>query len=48
MLGLTPDQQAHLFHAAAISLVLLSACASAWYMKQYTLRGICKRLRCHL
>jgi hypothetical protein len=48
MLGLSPDQQGHLFHAAAISVMLLIGLAPVWWQRQYTLRGLVKRLRYHL
>jgi len=48
MIGLTPDQQAYIGHAAIISLVIIAGLAPAWLRKQYTIRGIFKRIRCHL
>jgi len=48
MIGLTPDQQAHLIGIAATSIILLSGLTLVWFKRQYTLRGILKRLRYHL
>ena len=48
MIGLTPDQQAHLIHCALASMVLIHGLTLVWLSKQYTLRGFCKRLRSHL
>lgn len=48
MLGLSPDQQGYLFHAAAICVVLLLGLAPSWWKRQYTLRGLVKRISCHL
>ena len=48
MLGLSPDQQGHLCHAAAACIVLISGLAPVWWSHQYTLRGIVRRLRSHL
>jgi len=48
MLGLSPDQQGHLFHAAAIGIVLLIGLAPVWWRRQYTLRGLVKRVVVYL
>jgi hypothetical protein len=48
MLGLTPDQQAHLFQTAFTSLVLVTSLALAWLEHSYRIRGWIKRARCHL
>ena len=48
MFGLQPDQQAHILHASLISLVIIAGIAPGWLRKQYTIRGLIKRIRCHL
>jgi hypothetical protein len=48
MFGISPGEQAYLLQAALISIVLTQGLTLVWLRRQYTLRGICKRLRCHL
>lgn len=48
MFGLSPDQQGHLFHASFLCIVLMSGLVPAWWARQYTLRGLVKRMRSYL
>ena len=48
MFGLEPAQQAHIIQAALISLVILVGITPEWIRRQYTIRGLFKRIRCHL